>query len=91
MARPTAGALGLSPVLAEHPVLAAYVAGMAVMLVALAAVALARPRTFAAVLDDAAIASRTDRRLLLGALIVMWSAGWPICVAVIAARAVRRR
>lgn len=82
---------GISWALAERPVVAAYVAGLVVMLAALAGIALARPRTFAAVLDDAAIESRADRRWLLGAMIVTWSVGWPVTAAVLAARTVRRR
>lgn len=70
---------------AGHPVLAAHVLGMTVTLAVLVAIALARPRTFAAVLDDAAIESRTDRRLLLGALFVVWSVAWPVTLVVAAA------
>jgi hypothetical protein len=76
---------------AGHPVIAAYLTGTAVMLAVLAGVALARPRTFTAVFDDAAIENRTDRRLLLGAMIVTWSAGWPVTLAVIGLCRARRR
>ena len=68
---------------AERPVLAVWLAGAVVMLTILSAAALARPRTFAVVLDDAALGDRTDRWLLVGALIVVGrSAGrsrsrWP--------------
>lgn len=81
---------GVSSVLAERPVLTVYAAGAAVMLAALVGIAVARPRTFATVFDDAAIENRTDRRLLLGALIVMWSAVWPVTLAVIGLCRVRR-
>lgn len=70
---------------AERPVLAVWLAGAVVMLTILSAAALARPRTFAVVLDDAALGDRTDRWLLLGALIVVGAVGWPVTLAVAAA------
>jgi len=76
---------------AELPVLAVYLTGTAIMLAVLVGVALARPRTFTSVFDDAAIDNRTDRRLLLGAMIVTWSVGWPVTLAVIGLYRARRR
>jgi hypothetical protein len=76
---------------AEHPIRAVYLTGMAVMLAVLVGIAFARPRTFKTVFDDAAIENRTDRRLLLGAMIVTWSVGWPVTLAVIGLYRARRR
>jgi len=70
---------------AECPVLAVWLAGAVVTLAILTGVALVRPRTFAVVLDDAALGDRTDRWLLLGALIVVGAVGWPVTLAVAAA------
>lgn len=68
-----------------------YVAGMAVMLAGFTAVALARPRVFTCAPEFAAVDNRLDRRLLLGAVVVMWSAAWPIALAMLAIRVMRRR
>lgn len=81
----------LAQAAAEHPILAVFLSALAAMFGVLVAIALARPRAFAFVLRDAAIENRLDRRLLPGAVIVAWSAGWPVTLAVIGARAVRRR
>lgn len=87
----THGDTGITWVLAAHPLITTYVAVAVAALATLAGIAIARPRVFAAVLEDAAIENRLDRRLLLGAMIVAWSAGWPISATVLAVRAVRRR
>jgi len=67
-----------------------YLAGLAVTLAVLAGVALSRPRVFASVVDELAVENRFDRRLLLGAVVVMWSIGWPVTLAVLAARTALR-
>ncbi|MEV5411076.1 hypothetical protein AB0K60_19830 [Thermopolyspora sp. NPDC052614] len=89
MASPTSDSLLQAAT--EHPILAVYLSGAAVMLAVLAGVALSRPRAFAAVLEDAAVDNRLDRPLLLGAVVVAWSAAWPVTALVILARTVRRR
>jgi hypothetical protein len=74
---------------AEHLVVSVYVAGTAVMAAVLTAVALVRSRVFTCAPEFAAVDNRLDRRLLLGAVVVMWSAAWPIALAMLAVRGVR--
>jgi hypothetical protein len=73
---------------AEHPVMTAYVGGLTVALAVLAVIALRRPRVFASVVDEFALDNHIDRRLLAGAVVVTWSAGWPITLALLALRGV---
>jgi len=81
---------GVSRLLAGRPVMTAYLAGLAVMLAVLIGIALKWPRVFASVIDEFAAENRFDRRLLLGAVVVMWSIGWPVTLAVLATRTALR-
>lgn len=71
--------------------MAGYVVGLVAVFGVLVVVAVARPGVFAFVVDDAAIEDRLDRRLLLGAVLVVWAVGWPVTVVVVGVRAVRGR
>jgi hypothetical protein len=87
MASPT-----FTPILqtaAEHPAVCSYLVGLVVTLAVLIGIALRRPRVFASVADELGVENRIDRRLLLGAVVVMLSAGWPITLTVLAVRGVR--
>jgi len=74
---------GISWAFSQHPVLAGYAAGALAMVTALAAIAAARPRTFAFVLERAEHLSMADRRWLLAGTVVAWSLAWPVTLPVI--------
>lgn len=73
-----------------HPALLVYLAGMTATLAVLIAITLRWPRVFGSVVDEFAVENQFDRRLIIGAVVVMWSLGWPVALAVLAARAALR-